>query len=339
MSNVSEKSADNAAAPPPAIVAALREAGRIVVTTHGRMDGDAMGAAAAFCRSARAAGKDCRIVLLDPAPAKYAFLIEGLSPAGADEFAALAAEADRVVVLDTCALAQLEPIADQLQAVRDKVIVIDHHLTGDDVGAIVWRDTSAAAAGLMLAELLAELDWPVDAAAAEALAAAILTDTGWLRHSNTDARSLRAMADLVATGVEPNTLYEKLYQTDRPERLALLARALGSLALHADGRLAVMQLSAEDFVATGAGQDETEDFVNEPLRIAGVEVSVFLVASEGVTRVSLRSRRFVDVAALAKTFGGGGHARAAGLKSQDPIAALAPRLIAAVAQALDQVGR
>ncbi len=317
------------------VAGALAAAGRIIVTTHLRPDGDAVGSAAAVRRAARAAGKECRIVLLDSLPRRYAFLLGDDPPAGADQFAELAGWADCVLIVDTCAFRQLEPIADDLKAVREKVAVIDHHATADDVGAVAWRDTSASSAGVMVAELLAELDWPVDPHIAEALAAALLTDTGWLRYSNTDGRTLKTLARLLSAGVETDVLYRKIYQSDRPERLALLAAALVSLELHAGGRLAVMSLRAEDLAATGATHAETENFVSEPMRLADVEVSVILIAMPGgQTRVSLRSRGAVDVAALAQRFGGGGHVAAAGFTDEDALPAAKARLIAACEQAL-----
>ena len=335
---MSAKSAAKSASPGQArrqVAAALHGADRIVLTTHVRMDGDAVGSVAALGRAAAAAGKQCRAVLLEQVPRRYAFMIGEGEPAGPGEFAQLAARADCVVVVDTCAFRQLEPIADGLKAVREKVVVIDHHATADDVGAVAWRDTSASAAGVMVAELLGELGWPLDLQAAEALAAAVLTDTGWLRYANTDERTLKVLGRLLSAGVEADVLYRKIYQSDRPERLALLAAALGSLELHAGGRLAVMSLGAEDFAATGATHDETESFVNEPMRLAAVEVSAILIAQpDGQTRVSLRSRGEVDVAALAERFDGGGHAAAAGFTDQADLPAAKARLIAACEQAL-----
>ena len=305
------------------------------MTTHLRLDGDAVGSAAAVHRAAKAQGKESRVVLLDALPRRYAFLLGDDPPAGADQFPELAGWADCVLVVDTCAFRQLEPVAEELKAVREKVAVIDHHATADDVGAVAWRDTSASSAGVMVAELLARLDWTVDAQTAEALAAAMLTDTGWLRYSNTDGRTLKTLARLLSAGVKADVLYRKIYQSDRPERLALLAAALASLELHAGGRLAVMGLRAEDLEAAGATHDETENFVSEPMRLADVEISVILIAMpSGQTRVSLRSRGAVDVAALAKRFGGGGHAAAAGFTDEEAIPAAKARLIASCEEAL-----
>jgi phosphoesterase RecJ-like protein len=331
------------------VVRRLASAGRLLILTHARPDGDALGAMAALASAARAAGKSAAMLLDDDVPGRYAFLFPRERPAGAGELAALADEADVVVVLDTCAFSQLGGLAEALGARRGKVVVIDHHATADEVGDVQWLDPAAAAAGVMVAELIEALGWPLDAQAAEALLTAITTDTGWFRHANTDGRCLRAAARLLdppsgqaGAGIAPDELYQRLYQSDRPERMQLLRRALASLELHQDGRIAVMKLRASDFAETRARRDETEDFVNEPLRMGCVEVSVLLAAGEEapagqgppLVRASLRSRRGVDVSAIARRFGGGGHARAAGLRRAEDIDTLAQRLIEACAESL-----
>ena len=314
---------------------ALKQAKSIVLTTHVRPDGDALGSTAALWRAAAGAGKRARVVLLDAIPQRYGYLLADAAPAPAEQFDDLAERADLIVVVDTCAFGQLGPIDSALRARRAKVAVIDHHATADTVGARIWQDTSAAAAGVMIAELLDDLGWRIDANMAEALLAAIAMDTGWFRHANTDARALSAAARLVAAGVEPDRLYARLYQADRPQRLALLAAALRSLELSCNGRLAIISLTAEDFARTGARADETEDVVNEGLRIATVEVSAILIPTSDMgTRISLRSRGAVDVAAIAASFGGGGHVRAAGFKDRGDPRDAKRRLVAACADAL-----
>lgn len=318
-----------------AVAEALAAAGRMVVTTHIRPDADAIGSAAALRLSATAAGRHCRVVIPDAVPQRYTFLSGDDPPGGPADFAALAAEADRVVVVDTCTFMQLDPLAEALRPLRGKTVVIDHHATADDVAAVIWRDPSAAAAGVMVAELLEALDWPIPLPAGEALAAAIYTDTGWLRHPNTDARALGVITRLLEIGVRPGALYAKLYQSDRPERLGLLAAALASLELHAGGRVATVALTGADFDRTGAARDETEDFVNEPMRIGSVEASAMLVEQPGgEVRVSLRGKGAVDVAALARTFGGGGHTQAAGCTVAGDIASVRRLVVAACAAAL-----
>lgn len=322
------------------IMQRLSAAARLLVVTHARPDGDGLGSMSALMSAARAAGKEVATLVPGDVPVRYDFLLSPDKPAGADRFAELADWADTVVIVDTCAFAQLDDLDAQLAAARDKIVVIDHHATTDDIGAVRWVDASAAAAGVMVGELLESLDWPLDRHAAEALLTAMTTDTGWFRFSNTDARCLRAAAKLFEIGVEGDKLCQRLFQSDRPERILLLSRALASMELSAGGRIATMKLRSGDFSETGAVQDETESLVNEPMRMGCVEVSMLLVengdeASGPCVRTSLRSRGGVDVAAVARTFGGGGHVRAAGLRVGEDIDALAARLVAACEAALD----
>jgi phosphoesterase RecJ-like protein len=316
------------------IVQRLLAADRLLIVTHARPDGDAVGATAALAAAARAAGKSARTLVPGGVPDRWAFLFPDARPAGTEDFPALADEADLIVVVDTCAFAQLDGLEGAVRARRDKVVVLDHHATRDDVGSVQWVDTSAAAAGVMVAELLGAMIWPVTPAVADALMTALTTDTGWLRFANTDGRCLRAAAKLLDSGVRPDELYSRLYEADRPERLRLLTRALASLRLEADGRIATMSLRGADFAETGARADETENFVNEALRIGCVEVAMLLAETGDCTRVSLRSRGAVDVSQVARAFGGGGHARAAGLRATEDIEALADRLVHASARAL-----
>jgi len=321
------------------IMRRISAAARLLVVTHARPDGDALGSLAALCGAARAAGKQTATLVPGDVPERYDFLLAGDRPAPAERFAELANWADAVIIVDTCALAQLDGLDDQLAAAREKIVVIDHHATTDDIGALRWLDTSAAAAGVMVGELLDALGWPVDLKTAEALMTAMTTDTGWFHYSNTDGRCLRAAARLFDAGVEGDKLYRRLFQADRPERMMLLSRALVSLELPAAGSIATMKLRLADFAETGARQDETENIVNEPMRMGRVKVSMLLVQTPDdggrCVRVSLRSRGGVDVAAIARRFGGGGHVRAAGLRADEDIDTLAAKLVEACQAAME----
>ncbi len=311
------------------IIQRLRDSRTILAITHARPDGDGLGCLSALRAALQTAGKTVHLLMPDTMPQRYAFLFDAGAPAGAAELPALAGRSDLIVIADTCAFNQLDSLEATLRASRDKIVVIDHHLTADDISSTCWIDSSAAAAGILVAELLEEMGLlAASPAAAHALATAITSDTGWLRYSNTDARCLGVMQRLLALGVRMDKLYAQLYQGDRPQRVRLLAKALSSLELHHGDSLAVMELRKEDFAASGASADETENFVNEALRIGCVESALLLVEQGDLVRVSLRSREHVDVAAIAKKFGGGGHARAAGLRSSLPLAEIKQQLIA-----------
>jgi len=311
------------------VAARIRLGERLVLVTHDRPDGDAIGSMLAVARAARARGKTVRMVC-SGVPRAYAFLAEGETFIHPDHFRDAADASDRVVILDTCSLAQLTEVREAIISYWPNLLVIDHHRTGHDIAPLRWRDPSAAATGVMVAELLDELGWPLEAAVAEPLMAAICTDTGWLRFSSTDARALDIVGRCLGAGVEPDGLYRALYENDRPERLALLGRLLANLRYHDGGRVAVMTLSAADFAATGA---TAENLISEALRVGAVQVAVLLVERDDVIRGSLRSKPTsgVDVALVARRLGGGGHARAAGFRLEGSLAE-------ATAKALEALG-
>jgi len=323
------KSSDNNGPAPAALAARLAGAGKILLVTHARPDGDALGSMRALAEAAREAGKTVHMLVPDAVPRRLAFLLGDSPCAGPGRFGPLADGADVIVVLDTCSSAQLDDVAEAVAAQREKMVVIDHHATRDDIADIVWIDTSAAATGVMVGELIDRLGWTLTRQGAEALVAAVATDTGWLRFANTDARALRAVAGWLDAGVRTDILYRRIYQNARPQRLRLIARAIESLELHYSDRLAVMCLRRGDFAETGAGEDETENIVNEALRIGTVESAFIVVENTDHVRASLRSRDLVDVAALAARFGGGGHPRAAGLRSTEDLETLKAKLIEA----------
>lgn len=314
----------------------LRDRRRPLLLCHSRADGDALAALAGLTILARHLGAAPTTGLFDPFPQRYA-LLKSCAPFA--EFSRAAVEGcDSLVIVDTCALAQLEPVRDYL-AHAPPTLVLDHHATRDDIatrpGDLRLIDETASAASLLVAELAEAAGMPLTPDVATALFVGIASDTGWFRHSNTDARTLARAATLVAAGAAPAALYDALYHRDPLGRLRLAARALGSLELHARGRLAVMTLRAPDFVEAGADETMTDDLVNEAARLGGTEATLlFVERGDGTIRANFRSKTWLDVAQLAKQFGGGGHARAAGARPAGAWADAVPRVIAATVAAL-----
>lgn len=321
-----------------AIVERVRQARKLLIVTHARPDGDGLGSMAALANAAAGEGKTALLLVPDSVPQRYQFLFGGRKVAGAEDFAALADRADLVVILDTCTASQLDGLVGQIAARRSKVVVMDHHSGPEDIGAVQWIDTSVSAVGMMVGRIIDALGWGVSRETAEALMTALTTDTGWLRFANTDGQTLQAVARCVDAGIRPDVLYRKLYQSDRPQRLRLIARAINSMELHCGGMLAAMTIRKADFQATGANPDETENLVNEALRLATVETAIIVIENTDCVRASLRSRGAIDVAEIARRFGGGGHRRAAGLRSHEDIDTLRRGLIAACTEALAAAG-
>lgn len=324
----------------------LRPTHRPLLISHRRPDGDSLGALSAMSQALRAMGKEPEIALFDRFPPRYEFLRlpQERWHLWEETWEVLSRETDAVIVLDTCSLSQLEPIRPHL-ASAPPTLVIDHHLTRDEIGVrpgdLRIFDDTAGACCLILAEWMQQTHlWsclPPQAASAlaTALVTGIATDCGWFRFSNTDARLLRVAADLIDAGANLGRIYELVYQQEPAARLRLMARMLGSLRLLAEGRLAVMELRAEDFAAAGADASMTEDLVNEAVRLRDSEAALLFTEERvGVVRVNLRSKRTLDVSELARRFGGGGHARAAGARLNGSWEDVVPRVISEVLEAL-----
>jgi bifunctional oligoribonuclease and PAP phosphatase NrnA len=308
------------------VIDVLDKCKRVLVMTHVRPDGDALGSSAAMALALKQKGIGSEVLLLSHLPRKYAFIydengvehidVEKGWPAdfSFDQF-------DGLLVVDTGTWSQLPGLKERIENWKAPKVVVDHHLTQEDWADVKLVVPQAAAAGEIVAELLDRWGVTLDKALATALYAAITTDTGWFQFSNTRPETHRLAARLLEAGVDNDRMYQAVYQNERAARLLLQTRAQESLELLLDGRLAVMTLNQRDFLDTTAGTGDTENMINIPLQIATVEVSLLIVEPKegGAIRVSLRSKGQVDVRKFAEEFGGGGHARASGCKLDLPL--------------------
>jgi bifunctional oligoribonuclease and PAP phosphatase NrnA len=242
---------------------------------------------------------------------------------------------DCVVVLDTGTWNQLGDFGDWLKASPLPRAVVDHHLTQDDLGGEAYVDTKAEATGRMAHEIIRALGAPISPAAANHMFMALATDTGWFRHPNTTAATFALAAELTTAGANPTFLYERLYEAAPLARLRLTGVALERLQVRAGGLVAFTEIYLSDYPATGAVPGDTEDLINYPRSVEGVEVGlVFIEQPGGGTKISLRSRSKIDVSALAKQFGGGGHRLASGARTNQPLPETRDAVLAAVDAAL-----
>jgi len=298
-------------------------ANRVLLTTHVRPDGDALGSELAFRRLLLAMGKHVEILNPGTTPPRYRFL----DPTG-DTIGHLSETTvgpkslpDLFVVLDTGTWSQLpgmKPIFETSQAPK---VVVDHHQTQDDLGALRIVDVTQAACGMLVYEAFKQFDVSIDEEAANALFIAIATDTGWMHHPNSSPEVFTALGDLVSKGADPNRIYRALYETNSLARLRLLGRALGKIKMFVDGKLATMSVMQADIAEADAHPMDTEDFIVHLMSISGVEAAVFFIEQKDrqTTKASFRSRGGVDCSKLAERFGGGGHKPAAGATISMPL--------------------
>jgi phosphoesterase RecJ-like protein len=301
-----------------------------------RPDCDAIGSELAMAHALRSLGKEVRIVNGDGVPPHIAFIdpdhevkVFGHDVSPSD------LKCDVHIVLDTSAWGQLGPLAAVLRQTKARKVVIDHHVSGDDLGAITFKDTDSEATGRLVLEAADALGVTVTPAMATALFAAIATDTGWFRFNSVTASTFAVTARLVASGAQPSKVFAALYEQNSFARLLLQGRILTNTKSELGGRLLTSSVSLVDFEETGAEQTDTEDIINRLLAVAGVEVAVLFVELAPLeTKVSLRSRSLVDVRAIAEKFHGGGHRAAAGIRIPGPITFAESEVLAAVHKAM-----
>ena len=311
---------------------------RFLVTAHVRPDGDALGSEVGCAGLLRGLGKDVRIVNSSPTPPRYDFLEpgglgfehygHGVTDAHLDDRQAL-------VILDLSSWSQLGEMAAFVRGFPGHKLIIDHHVSEDDLGAEVIKDTEAEATGTLVLRGFEALDQAPDPAAATGLLTAIAMDTGWFRHPSTRPSTLRDAAILMEAGARIEGIYRALFERNTLGRLRLSGLAFERLALDCDGRVAYTSVTREDFDRSGAIPPETEDLIDQAVALRGVEVGLlFIEQLKGGIKLSLRSRSGLDVAKLAARFGGGGHRAAAGANLPDPLDKQIPRVLAAVREAI-----
>lgn len=306
----------------PEVADALLEVDSILITTHAKPDGDAIGSAVALAHALTLAGKSVELWIMPPIPEPLRIIADRFPThlVGDEHGGYPEMEPDRIVIVDTGSWSQLESFRDWLEPRWARCTIIDHHLKGDDVAVARFILPTAAATAEIIAHLIDLIDIPIDELIGEALFVGIASDTGWFRFSNTYPATHELAARLLRFGVDHSRLYRLTEQGERPEKLALLQRALDSLEFI--GTVGVMMtLRNEDFDESGAWLEETERFVDLPQMVAHVETVILLTETpDGTIRLSFRSKPgpdAIDVSALASEFGGGGHARAAGAKVQN----------------------
>jgi len=310
----------------------IRSGDRFLLTTHENPDGDALGSLLAMNRLLTALGKDSVMFLLAkefPLPVEYRFLPleEVFHEPPADM-------SDRVVIFLDCGNIDRMPV-DFLQDGANKVINIDHHHDNTRFGTINLVDVEASCTAEILYELIGLLGVELTSEMANALYVALVTDTGKFMYENTDARSHRMAAGLIEAGVKVNEVYRRLYEHAPLEKLKLLARALEGIELRDDGVLAVTYISKDDYTATGSSEPLTEGIIDHLRTLDGTAVAAVVrdqaESGQKQRKVSMRSTDGrVDVSAIARVQGGGGHRRAAGFGTDDPYEQIVEFLLAQI---------
>lgn len=304
-----------------AIGDALRGAEKLVVVAHENPDGDALGSMLGLTVALQMLGKDVVMYLSGdgPLPGEYGFLdLAGLQrtpPADLEE---------RVLVAVDCASERRIVPDDELVERAKLVLDIDHHHDNSRFGAVNLIVPDASSTAEIVRDVLAELGVALTPEIAEPLYVGLVTDTGRFQYTNTTPKALRLAAELVDAGANVHDIFRHVYETVQFAKLKLLARALDRAELYEGGRLVVSYLLKDDFGAVGAEEPYSEGIIDYLRAVEGSEMVALIrepPRDDGPSRrISLRSSHDeVDVSAIARLGGGGGHRQAAGFSSELPI--------------------
>ncbi len=307
----------------------LKEAYRVLLTCHRNPDGDAIGSELALAELAEKIGVKAVIVNRDETPANLKKL------PGADQVL-IAKELprdfpDQYDLVITVECPQIDRTGfDGLT--RLPILNIDHHPDNPAYGVVNYLDPESPAVGEMVWRLFGEIGVPPSPDAATNMFVALSTDTGDFRYSNATGRAFRAAAEMVDAGARPPAVANWIHNNRSLASVRLLGESLRTLRILCDGKLALITANQEAFQRAQAGPEDTEETVNIPRSIAGVQaVAYFKQWEPDVVRVSLRSRGPVDVRAVAASFGGGGHPNAAGCTINGELSEVEEKVASAIA--------
>jgi phosphoesterase RecJ-like protein len=314
---------------PSTIAAALKGCNTVLISAHKSPDGDALGSQLALMLALGKMNKTVTAHNLDPVPEIYRFLPQnGRIKIGKP----VQGRYDAYVVVDS------EPPRTGLfdkNYPADVLINIDHHITNPLEWPLTWLDPNASACGEMIYNLIQELGVPIDQDIALCLYAAIFTDTGSFRYSNTSPESMRISAALLEAGADPWLVTENVYESIAYRRVKLLGTVLASMERSADGRIAWVVVTDELYRQTGTTAEDTDNFVNFVRSVKGVEVAVlFRQTAPAQYKLSLRSKGRVDLSGLAQSLGGGGHKNAAGGVLEGTIETVKSRVLGDIDKAI-----
>jgi phosphoesterase RecJ-like protein len=312
----------------------LKAAKTFVIASHQSPDGDGIGSSIALGIALERMGKEVVLYSVDPVPWNLKFL------PGTDDFVSRLApdsEFDMAIMVDC---AQRKRVSDDFAKHKGfkSVVCIDHHqLENSDVDHLLLDD-GAASTGEVVMRLMKKAGVEVSADVAQLIYTTLVVDTGFFKYSTTNAHVFALAAELVEAGAQPWVVAKHLEESFPAARLKLLARSLATLNVDLGGRYASMDITQAMLRETGASIEYSDEFATYPRMIEGVEAAaLFREVEEGLIKISLRSKDVVDVALLAKSMGGGGHSRAAGVRIRASMEEARKKMRAAIEEALGKV--
>ena len=319
----------------------LRAGRSVAISTHINADGDGCGSETALARLLGQMGIRSKIVNPTPWPEMYKFLLGDDVRDESDKGAKALKDADVLVVLDISDVKRLGVLSEAVRRLTIPKLVIDHHLPSDDPPSkLMLADTAACATGELIYDFATCVGLEITPDIARALYIALLTDTGGFRFSNTTARCLSIAGQLIASGVEPEEMYGRLYASMPVGRLHLLRDALATLEVDPEYGISWISVPAGAAEQYGLRSEDLEGIAEHPRSIGGTRLAIFFRdLGHDKVKVSFRSTGDVDVNKFAKQFGGGGHARASGALIEGDLEVVRKKVVAAAREFLAAADR
>jgi phosphoesterase RecJ-like protein len=311
------------------IVKEIQARQRFVVCSHARPDGDSIGSELAMAFALRALGKQAHVVNKD-APLAPLMGFPGVADIEIAE--RVDGEYDAAIIMECGDLARTGLTGLD----RYFIINIDHHPGNAEYGQINWFDATAAACGEMVFQLIETLGVPLSNEIATHIYLAILTDTGSFHYSNISPITFDICRQTLEAGVDPVLVARSVYDSNNMGRLKLFGAVLSAMQIDSTGRIAIVYLDHEMAREAGGTYDDTEGLINLPLTVKEIQAVVFFKQIEGDQyRVSMRSKGDIDIGAVAKQFGGGGHKNAAGCSVSGAIDSLQKLFLEKIEKAIE----
>lgn len=296
---------------------AINAAERIIITAHPKPDGDAIGSSLSLKYALEKTGKQIVAAGLEPVPNRYKSFVKPDDIKSVAE--AIAIKPELIIALDA---GSIDRIPEELRELKGtiKILNIDHHISNIGFGDINLLDIDACSTGEIIYQLLITGKYDIDKEIATLLWMAILTDTGRFAYSNTTPRAMHAAAELLCHGIDTEEIDRKIYRQLTRAELNIRETAIHNLQFKHNGRIGFVTLSTKDFDAAGCTTSDTEDIIEIPRCIDGVDVAILFYEDKekpGKINVSMRSNGSCNVSELCSSFGGGGHTKAAGCRIKD----------------------
>jgi phosphoesterase RecJ-like protein len=310
---------------------------RFVLTTHINPDGDGLGSEAALGLYLQGLGKDVTILNDGELPFNFQFLGRSISYVTfeAERAREILSSAEVLVILDTLVLSRIGKVEPLVRGSNLKIAVIDHHLGNADFADVAVVEKEACSTGELVYDYIRRNPGAWTRPMAEGAYAALITDTGSFRFSNTDPAAHAMAGHLVSLGVEPEKIGVEVFRYRHPDRVRFMGNVLANMHLNRDGTVAWLEVTRDLMDRFQVNGQDTEGLVDFPRTVPGVEVvALFTETGNGRVKLSMRSGGLVDVQNLATRFGGGGHRVAAGAQLEGPLEEARDKVIGTLEEAV-----